>query len=60
MLIRNMKKAMAHAIAALKDKAGATAVEFSLVVTPFLMIMMSTFEVGWFYFANSQVDSAVT
>ena len=59
MLIRKARQALGTAAAALKDKAGATAVEFSLVVMPFLMIMMSTFEVGWFYFANSQVDAAV-
>lgn len=45
-------------IDALKDRAGSAAVEFSLVVLPFMMIIMSTFEVGWFYFANSQTDAA--
>ncbi|MEQ1931532.1 MAG: TadE/TadG family type IV pilus assembly protein [Parvularculaceae bacterium] len=43
---------------AARDKAGSTAVDFSLVVLPFMMLMMSTMEVGWFYFANSQTDAA--
>ncbi|MEZ5914849.1 MAG: pilus assembly protein [Parvularculaceae bacterium] len=55
MLFHYAKRAIRGAAAALKDKAGATAVEFSLVVMPFLSVMMSTFQVGWFYFANSQV-----
>ncbi|NWG71738.1 MAG: pilus assembly protein [Parvularculaceae bacterium] len=37
---------------------GSTAVEFAIVAVPFLMTMFSTFEVGWFYFANSLVDAA--
>ncbi len=52
------RSALRRALAALKDKAGSAAVEFSLVVLPFMMIMLSTFEVGWFYFANAQTDSA--
>ena len=42
----------------IKDKRGASAVEFSLVAPIFLTFMMSTFEVGWFYFVNSIVDAA--
>jgi Flp pilus assembly protein TadG len=42
----------------LKNRAGSAAVEFALVLPPFLALMFSTFEVGWFYFANSQVDAA--
>jgi Flp pilus assembly protein TadG len=37
---------------------GSTAVEFSIVVMPFLGLMMSSFEIGWFYLANSVVDAA--
>lgn len=37
---------------------GAAAVEFAIVVPVFLALMFATFEVGWFYFVNSQVDSA--
>ena len=40
------------------DQSGAAAGEFALIVPPFLALMMSTFEVGWFYFATSQIDSA--
>lgn len=53
-----LRQIAGKAIDALKDKAGSAAVEFSLVVLPFMMIVMSTFEVGWFYFANSQTDAA--
>lgn len=41
-----------------RNRDGSAAVEFSLVALPFLALMMSTFEVGWFYFAASQVDAA--
>lgn len=41
-----------------RNKKGAAAVEFSIVVPVFLMIMFSTFEVGWFYFVNATVDAA--
>lgn len=41
-----------------RDSKGSAAVEFALVAPPFLALMMSTFEVGWFYFATSQIDSA--
>jgi hypothetical protein len=37
---------------------GSTAVEFAILAPPFIMLMMSTFEVGWFYFTNSLVDAA--
>jgi Flp pilus assembly protein TadG len=47
-----------RALEAVKDKAGSAAVEFSLVVLPFMMLIMSTFEVGWFFFANAQTDAA--
>lgn len=43
---------------ALRDRRGSTAVEFALVAPAFLALMFSTFEVGWFYFVNSQVDAA--
>lgn len=41
-----------------RDKKGSTAVEFALVLPAFLTLMFSIFEVGWFYFVNSQVDAA--
>ncbi|MEZ5920773.1 MAG: pilus assembly protein [Parvularculaceae bacterium] len=40
------------------DREGSTAVEFAIIAPTFLALMFSTFEVGWFYFANSQVDGA--
>ena len=54
-LVARMKQRL---LAGAADKSGSTAVEFSLLVAPFMMIMMSTFEVGWFYFANAQTDAA--
>ncbi len=41
------------------DRGGAAAVEFSMVAPIFLLMMFSTFEVGWFFFANSVVDASV-
>jgi Flp pilus assembly protein TadG len=42
------------------DRRGATAVEFAIVAPIFLFVMFSTFEVGWFYFANSAVDASIS
>lgn len=42
------------------DKRGSTAVEFAILSIPFFGIFYSTAEVGWYYFANFAVDSAVT
>ena len=58
MPMRALKLFAARAKTALRNQSGAAAVEFSLVALPFLALMMSTFEVGWFYFATSQIDSA--
>ncbi len=44
----------------LKNQRGASAVEFALVMPVFLLLMMSTFEVGWFYFVNATLDTAIT
>ncbi|MEQ8748904.1 MAG: pilus assembly protein, partial [Amphiplicatus sp.] len=44
----------------LRDRRGASAVEFAIVAPVFLMLMFSTFEVGWYYFVNSTVDGAAT
>lgn len=43
---------------AIRDKSGSAAVEFALVAPVFFALMFSIFEVGWFYFVNSQVDAA--
>lgn len=42
-----------------RNKRGASAVEFAIVAPVFFMLMFTTFEVGWFYFVNSTLDSAV-
>lgn len=42
----------------LRCRRGSTAVEFAIVIMPFMMTMYSTFEVGWFYFTNSVIDAA--
>lgn len=41
-----------------RDSRGATAIEFAIVAPVFMALMFSTFEVGWFYFANSITDAA--
>ncbi len=41
------------------DSSGAAAVEFSMVAPIFLLMMFSTFEIGWFFYANSIVDASV-
>jgi len=43
---------------AFRDRTGSAAVEFALVAPVFFALMYSIFEVGWFYFVNSQVDAA--
>lgn len=43
---------------AIRDRSGATAVEFAIVAPVFFTVTFATFEVGWFYFVNSQVDAA--
>lgn len=40
------------------DQSGSVAVEFSLIVIPFMMIVLSIMEVGWYFFVNSTVDEA--
>lgn len=43
---------------AMRDRRGSAAVEFAIVAPAFLGLMMSSFEVGWFYLATSQIDAA--
>jgi len=43
-----------------RNKSGAAAIEFAIVAPIFLGLMFSTFEVGWFYFTNSTLDSATS
>ncbi|MBY0423073.1 MAG: pilus assembly protein [Parvularculaceae bacterium] len=44
----------------LRSRSGATAVEFAIVAPVFLLLIFATFEVGWFYFVRSSVDSAIS
>ncbi|MEL7488296.1 MAG: TadE/TadG family type IV pilus assembly protein, partial [Pseudomonadota bacterium] len=44
--------------ALLRDRRGTSAIEFAIVFPVFMTIMMSSFEVGWFYFVNATVDAA--
>lgn len=41
-----------------RSKSGAAAIEFAFVAPVFLTLMFGTFEVGWFYFVNAQIDAA--
>ena len=49
---------MLRFVRAISDRSGSAAVEFALIAPAFLALMFSIFEVGWFYFVNSQVDAA--
>ncbi len=57
-IMKTLGDAARRAFSGVRDRTGSAAVEFALVAPPFLALMMSTFEVGWFYFAASQVDNA--
>jgi Flp pilus assembly protein TadG len=39
-------------------RSGATLVEFSLLAFPFLLLLMATFEVGFLYWANQELENA--
>jgi Flp pilus assembly protein TadG len=41
-----------------RSRSGAAAIEFAVVAPVFLSLMFGTFEVGWFYFVNSQIDAS--
>lgn len=41
-----------------KDRSGATMVEFSLVALPFLLLLLATFEIGFVYWANKELENA--
>ncbi len=40
------------------NRSGMAAVEFALIMPMFMLVMFSTFEVGWLYFVNASVDAA--
>lgn len=44
----------------LRNRSGAAALEFAIVAPVFMALILSTFEVGWFYFVNSSLDTALT
>lgn len=44
----------------LGNKKGTAAIEFAVIIPVFLALMASTFEVGWFYFANAVLNASVT
>ena len=41
-----------------EDKSGASAVEFAIVAPVFITMMLSLFEIGWFYYQTSILDTA--
>ncbi|WP_152047772.1 TadE/TadG family type IV pilus assembly protein [Aureimonas psammosilenae] len=43
----------------LRGRSGASAIEFALVATPFLMLLMMLFQISLFYFAKESLDDAV-
>jgi Flp pilus assembly protein TadG len=43
---------------AARNQSGATLVEFSLIALPLLLLIMATFEVGFIYWANQELENA--
>lgn len=43
-----------------RNRSGATAIEFAIVLTPFLMLVFGIIGVGLFYFTETVLDQAVT
>jgi Flp pilus assembly protein TadG len=41
-----------------RDRTGATLIEFSLVGIPFLLLLLATFEIGFVYWANKELENA--
>lgn len=41
-----------------RDERGATLVEFSLVAAPFFILLLGTFEIGFVYWANQELENA--
>ena len=44
----------------LRDRKGASAVEFAFVAPIFFVMMFTLFEIGWFYYTNSIVDASIS
>jgi Flp pilus assembly protein TadG len=42
------------------DRSAATLVEFSLIAFPLLLLIMATFEVGFIYWANQELENATS
>lgn len=50
---------IAHGLGRLRrDRRGATLVEFSLIALPSLILLFGTFEVGFIYWANQELENA--
>jgi Flp pilus assembly protein TadG len=43
-----------------RDRSGATLVEFSLVALPALILLFATFEIGFIYWANQELENATS
>lgn len=43
-----------------RDRRGATLVEFTLVAFPLLLLLFATFEVGFIYWANRELENATS
>jgi Flp pilus assembly protein TadG len=42
----------------IQDRSGATLVEFSLIAFPFFLLILATFEAGFIYWANQELENA--
>jgi Flp pilus assembly protein TadG len=43
-----------------RDRSGAAMIEFTLVALPLLLLIMATFELGFIYWANQEVENATS
>lgn len=42
------------------DRSGATLVEFALIAMPFMLLLLATFEVGFIYWGNKELENAIS
>jgi Flp pilus assembly protein TadG len=54
-LLRDGARRLQHGA---RCRSGATLVEFSLLAFPFLLLLMATFEIGFLYWANQELENA--
>ncbi len=43
-----------------REESGAAMVEFSLIALPFMLLLLATFEVGFLYWGNKELENAIS